>query len=324
MTLEGYYTSTIGSFPLTDSEENRRRCLEDLITLGIDYPAYPQLTDMCKQFLDDLARQESGITLISGEYRVTGREINIDAEPPGLEPFLWTINYIEKMGLKVKVKAPVTGPFTLASCILVGKGESLLERAIANISYVEDLAEIISKSCRIISKKAEMISIDEPILSVIVGLRVLFKYGEEKIKEVLNSVRESCGSILTGVHICGKISPKLASILLETNLDFISHEFYDTPANMRVYSPENIRRSGKMLSVGCLSSKKPVIESVDEILRVIRKFRDFGNCLIFTPDCGFRNLVVDGSREKGYNIAVEKLKNMVLAVAKLREEATVL
>jgi len=318
LALKGYYTSTIGSFPLTDSEENRRRCLEDLIALGIDYPAYPQLTDMGKQFLDDLVKQDCGITLSMGEYRAARKNINVDVEPPGIEPFLWTVNYLEKKGLKAKIKAPVTGPFTLASYIVVGEERDLLNRAVADISLIEQIAEIISKSCKVISKKAEMISIDEPILSLIVGLRVIFNYGEEKIKGILNIIRESCGNVLTGVHICGKISRKLANILLETNLNFLSHEFHDTPTNIRVYSPEEVKRSGKILSVGCLSSKKPIVESVDEILRVIRKFKEFGDCIIFTPDCGFGNLIVDGSREKGYNIAIEKLRNMTLAVAKFR------
>lgn len=318
MALKGYYTSTIGSFPLIDSEENRRRCLEDLIALKIDYPAYPQLTDMGKQFLDDLVKQNCGITLSMGEYRVTRKDINVDVEPPGIEPFLWTVNYMEKKGLKAKIKAPVTGPFTLASYMVVGEERDLLNRAVADISLIEQIAEIISKSCKVISKKAEMISIDEPILSLIVGLRVIFNYGEEKIKGVLNAIRESCGNVLTGVHICGKISRKLANILLETNLNFLSHEFYDTPNNIRVYSPKDVRRSGKILSVGCLSSKKPIVESVDEILGVMRKFKDFGDCIIFTPDCGFGNLIVNGSRERGYNIAIEKLRNMTLAVARFR------
>ncbi|MEM2727920.1 MAG: hypothetical protein QXF59_02460, partial [Candidatus Bathyarchaeia archaeon] len=126
MVLKECYTSTIGSFPLIDTEDNRRRCLEDLIKLGIDYPAYPQLTDMGKQFLDDLASQDCGIISYQGEYKVTRREINVDVRPPGLEIFLWTINYIERMGLRVKIKSPVTGPFTLAYYIIVGEGRGLL------------------------------------------------------------------------------------------------------------------------------------------------------------------------------------------------------
>lgn len=318
--LREYYTSTIGSFPLIDTEDNRKRCLEDLIALGIDYPAYPQLTDMGRQFLDELASQDSGIIPYRGEYKIAGREISVDVKPPGLEPFLWTINYIEKKGLKIKIKAPVTGPFTLASYIIIDDDGSMFNRAIANIAFVEQIAQIVSNICSLISRKAEMISIDEPILSVIVGSRVMFRYGEGEIKRILNTIREKCGDVLAGIHVCGRISPKLASILLETDLDFLSHEFHDTPDNIRVYSPESIRKSGKILSIGCLSSRHPVVESVDEILSVARKFKDYGERLIFTPDCGFRNLIINGSREKGYEVALGKLRNMVLAVSNLREE----
>ncbi|MEM1515369.1 MAG: hypothetical protein QXH24_04895 [Candidatus Bathyarchaeia archaeon] len=317
--LKGYYTSTIGSFPLTDTEDNRRRCLKDLIALRIDYPAYPQLTDMGKQFLDDLASQNSGISFYQGEYKITKKEINVDVKPPGLEPFLWTVNYIEKRGLGVKIKAPVTGPFTLASYIMVSDRRSLADRAIGDINLIEQIAQIISKTCNIISKKAEMISIDEPILSIIVGLRVIFKYSENEIKKVLDFIRNNCGNTLTGIHVCGRISPKLANILLGTELDFLSHEFYDTPANMRVYSPNDIKKSGKILSVGCLSTRKPNVESVEEIAEFMRKFKGFGDCLIFTPDCGFRNLIIDNSSEKGYYVAMKKLRNMVKAAIKLKE-----
>ncbi|MBS7605144.1 MAG: hypothetical protein QXR84_03270 [Candidatus Bathyarchaeia archaeon] len=318
--LREYYTSTIGSFPLIDTEDNRKRCLEDLIALGIDYPAYPQLTDMGRQFLDELASQDSGIIPYRGEYKIAGREISVDVKPPGLEPFLWTINYIERRGLKIKIKAPVTGPFTLASYIIIDDDGSMFNRAIANIAFVEQIAQIVSNMCSLISRKAEMISIDEPILSVIVGSRVMFRYGEGEIKRILNTIREKCGDVLAGIHVCGRISPKLASILLETDLDFLSHEFHDTPDNIRVYSPESIRKSGKILSIGCLSSRYPVVESVDEILSVARKFKEYGERLIFTPDCGFRNLIINGSREKGYEVALGKLRNMVLAVSNLRKE----
>jgi methionine synthase II (cobalamin-independent) len=88
---------------------------------------------------------------------------------------------------------------------------------------------------------------------------------------------------------------------------------------MKVYNPKNLRDSGKILSVGCVSSRNPRIESVGEILELMEMFRDYGDCLIFTPDCGFRNLIVDGSREKGYEVAVNKLRNMVEAIKIFRE-----
>jgi len=313
--MEGFYTSTIGSFPLENSEANRERCIRDLITLGIDFPTYPQLTDMGKQFLDDLTRQDCGIIVEKGRYKLADRKIRMTVQPPGLDPFLWAIKYVKDRGLKVKIKAAITGPFTLSSYIEIRKGVSPFNTALSKIEFVEQIAHIISESCRVASRDASMISIDEPILGVIVGMRIPFKYAEEDIARIFNDLRESCGNVLTGTHICGRISPKLANILLKTNLDFLSHEFYDSPENIRIYDPNTLKRNGKILSVGCVSSKNPRIESPQEILDLMMKFKNYGECLIFTPDCGFRNLIVNGSREKGYEIAIEKLKNMVKAVA---------
>ncbi|HDO21137.1 MAG TPA: hypothetical protein ENG81_06485 [Candidatus Bathyarchaeota archaeon] len=313
--MEGFYTSTIGSFPLEDSEANRERCIRDLITLGIDFPTYPQLTDMGKQFLDDLIRQDCGIIVEKGRYKLADRKIRMTVQPPGLDPFLWAIKYVKDRGLKVKIKAAITGPFTLSSYIEIRKGVSPFNTALSKIELIEQFAHIISESCRVASRDAGMISIDEPILGVIVWMRIPFKYAEEDIVRIFNDLRESCGNVLTGTHICGRISPKLANILLKTNLDFLSHEFYDSPENIRIYDPNALKRNGKILSVGCVSSKNPRIESPQEILDLMMKFKNYGECLIFTPDCGFRNLIVNGSREKGYEIAIKKLKNMVKAVA---------
>jgi len=319
MKLIGFYTSTIGSFPLEDSEENRERCIKDLIDLGIDFPVYPQLKDMGRQFLEDLVKQNCGITVKNGRYYLNGSKISLDVQPPGLEPFTWTIKYLKKRGLKVKVKAAITGPFTLSSYIEVDRGAFPFNTAISKIEVVNQIARILAESCKIVSRDASMISIDEPILSVIVGRRIPFKYEEESIIKTLDFLRESCGEVLTGIHVCGRISPKLSNLLLKTNLDFLSHEFHDTPENREVYDPRDLKSGGKILSVGCVSSKNPRVESVQEILSLMNRFKDYDECIIFTPDCGFRNLIVDGSREKGYETAIKKLRNMVAATIKFRK-----
>ncbi|MEM2938760.1 MAG: hypothetical protein QXU95_00590, partial [Candidatus Bathyarchaeia archaeon] len=296
-------------------------CLKDLIKLGIDFPVYPQLTDMGKQFLDDLVKQNCGITVKSGRYALSGREIGLSVQPPGLEPFQWTMKYLKEKDLKVNVKAAITGPFTLASYIEIGLGTAPFNTAISNIKLIDYLAHIISESCSVASKEASMISIDEPILSVIVGKKIPFKYGEEDIIRIFNALREKCGEIPVGIHVCGKISPKLAGILLKTNMDFLSHEFHDTPENLEVFSPKYLKEGEKILSVGCISSKNPYVESTQEILDLMNKFRSYGDCLIFTPDCGFRNLIIKGSKEKGYEVAIRKLRNMVEATMKFKEIA---
>ncbi|MBS7624293.1 MAG: uroporphyrinogen decarboxylase family protein [Candidatus Bathyarchaeia archaeon] len=317
MKLRGYYTSTIGSFPLEDTEENRGRCIRDLIALGINFPAYPQLSDMGRQFLDDLVAQNCGIIYENGRYKLADKRISVNVEPPGLKPLLWTVRYLRERGLKANIKAAITGPFTLASYIEVGRGTALLGTALSDIRLVEQIAQIVANVCSEASKVSAMISIDEPVLGVIVGVRTAFKYAESDIIRTFDDLKSTCGGKPTGIHVCGRISPRLAEILLKTDLDFLSHEFRDSPENMRVYDPRSLRDHGKILSVGCVSSKNPRVESVNEILEFMMKFKGYGDCLIFTPDCGFRNLIVEGSREKGYDVAIMKLKNMVEAASRL-------
>ena len=165
---------------------------------------------------------------------------------------------------------------------------------------------------------AGLVSIDEPVLGVMVGAHMPFGIREEDIIDVYNTFKKACGGKAVGTHICGRIFPLLAKTLLGTELDFISHEFFDSPENIKSYVPKEVKKSGKVLSVGCLSSKKPRLESPDEILEVMRKFRIYGDDFIFTPDCGFRPLIVDGSKEKGYVTSIKKLRNMVVAANKFR------
>jgi len=313
--LEGVFTSTIGSFPLDDTVDNRRKCIDDLISVGIDFPAYPQLTDMNKQFLDDLLDQDVGLIFENGEYRMSGEDLQEPRSVPGLDILLWTIQYLEKTGMRrtVSIKAPITGPFTLASCIRRGKGIFPFNTAVSNPRLVRRIADIVMMCCREASRYAEMIAIDEPILSVIVGSRSIFGY-EEDIIRIFNDLREACGERIVGTHICGRISPKLSRLLLKTNLDFLSHEFYDTPKNIEVYQPEELRKNEKILSVGCISASNVHVETIDEILDLMMRFRDYDNCIIFTPDCGFRKLSAQNlSKEEAYAISIKKLKNMVEA-----------
>ncbi|NIM45412.1 MAG: hypothetical protein GTO54_07280, partial [Nitrososphaeria archaeon] len=68
---------------------------------------------------------------------------------------------------------------------------------------------------------------------------------------------------------CGTITPLLAKILLQTELDFLNHEFHDTPKNFELYDPKDVEKSDKMMSIGCVSSRNPRIETAEEILDVM-------------------------------------------------------
>jgi len=319
LSLRGILTSTIGSFPLDDTVSNMKRCVDDLLNIGIDFPAYPQLRDMGEQFLDDLVNQKTGIIIEDGAYKLKDKNIGKEVSPPGLSPLSWTVEYLENLGLKekVQIKAPITGPFTLASYIQTGPGVFPFNTAASNPELVRQIADIVEKCCREASKHAAMISIDEPVLGIIVGSRTTLGHREDDIIEMFNRLKEACGNRTVGTHVCGRISPRLADLLLRTELDFLSHEFYDTPENFQAYSPRKLEESGKILSVGCLSTKNPRVETPNEILKVMKKFRGYGDCLIFTPDCGFRKLLTHNlNKDEAYEISMKKLGNMVEAAKK--------
>jgi len=319
--LFGTFSSVIGSFPLDDFEPNRERCIEDQLKLGLDFPSYPQLTEMGPQFLDELVKHGSGIQSEKTRYKMNLKKIEYQGPPIGLEPFLWTRNYLQKKGLAniVRLKVPITGPFTLASYIEIKPGVFPFNSAVADLNLVKQVADVLTKSCEEASKTASMISIDEPILSVLVGTRIAFGYKEEDIVRIFDSLKKSCKDSIVGTHICGRISPKLADILLETELDYLSHEFCDMPQNIKVYSPKKVKEKEKMLSAGCVSTKNPRIESIDEILKTMKLFKEYKDSVIFTPDCGFRKLLLGNlTKDEAYEISLCKIRNMVEALKKFK------
>ena len=92
--------------------------------------------------------------------------------------------------------------------------------------------------------------------------------------------------------------------MLEIPVDILSHEFKASPQlfdRFRNYS------FSQKICLGSVRSDKPDVESVEEIVRHIRKAIDiFGNKVIqVSPDCGQRLL----PRENAY----EKLRNLVRA-----------
>jgi methionine synthase II (cobalamin-independent) len=316
--IQPFATTVVGSFPLNDSIQNRIRCVEDQIAAGIDFPSFPQLVDMGEQFLDDLVKQKSGIVKKDKRYVLSGKRIYGVNEPPGLELINWAVEYIKSKGLqnKVNLKGCITGPFTLASYVNIGKGSFPFNTALTVKENVSQIADILIESCKALNGKVNLISIDEPILSIIAGSKkiVAYKGEEQDIIEIYERLKKACGHSYVGTHICGRISPTLKKILLNTSLDYLNHEFHDSPSNFEIYSREELEAANKMLAVGCVSSVNSKVETVEEIKQIIGKARRLGENLIFTPDCGFRNLIVNGSKEAGYELSVRKIENMVKAV----------
>mgnify|MGYP001134305861 CR=1 FL=1 len=322
-------TVDVGSLPIVDDFNGNRtnvdRVILDKVSVGLDYPCYPQLPgspsdpmNMGLQFLIPLSRVEPRVRLKGGEAELLSDEIKPPSDPIGVERAEYFATFLRERDLASKVKgtkACVTGPFTVASYL---NRKNLMTCGASKLRIVKAVAEALSRSCRRLSDLGfDLINIDEPFLSIMLGRRVLFDYDERVVVEMLNMLIREVFTI-SAVHVCGKVTPLVRSVLLQTEVDVIDHEFAGCPANLQAYSRDDFERTDKFLAYGSVSSVKPQVETVEEISASLRKaLETFGSRVIVKPDCGFGGMLgIPGA----YEIALKKLENMVKAARTVAAE----
>lgn len=315
-------TADVGSLPILDDFDGDRtnvnRATLDKLSVGLDYPCYPQLPgspsnpmNMGLQFLIPLSKVEPRIQIRGEEVALLSDEIRPPSDPIGVERAEYYVNFLRERELVARVKgvkACVTGPFTLASYL---NRKSLMTCGASKPGVVKALAQVLSRSCRRLSELGfNLINIDEPFLSVMLGRKVLFGYDEGFVVEMLSIlIREISG--ISAVHVCGTVTPLVRKVLLESEADVIDHEFAGTPANLHAYTRDDLERSGKFLAYGCVSSVKPQVETVEEISESLSNaLKVFGPRIIAKPDCGFAGLL---GISDAYRLVLKKLENMVRA-----------
>lgn len=315
-------TTDVGSLPVVDDfggdRKNIDRTILDKVSLGLDYPCYPQLLgssfspmNMGLQFLIPLSKAEPKIQIRDGEAELVSDEINPPADPVGVERAEYFLTFLRQHGLISRVKgtkACVTGPFTLASYL---NRKSLMTCGASKPAVVRALAQVLSRSCKRLSDLGfDIVNVDEPFLSVMLGRKVLFKYDEGFVAEMLDTMIGGISG-LSAIHVCGSVTPLVKKVLLESSVDIIDHEFAGSPSNLRAYARDDLERSGKFLAYGCVSSAKPQVESVEEISHSLRNALEiFGPRVIVKPDCGFAGLL---GIPDAYELVLRKLENMVKA-----------
>jgi len=222
------FLSYVGSFPLRRSYANIMQCTEDVLLIPVDYPNYIQLVDMIDQYLAPMANSGMGLSLESGKYFMKGDTIKFpEAFDNESLRILVELRNKEPYRNNIKgIKACVTGPFTLSSRILLRTRNPGIfgETALSNPSIVESLSNIVAKFAKYYQDLgADCIMIEEPILSVIVGKKILLNQyknnGEyEKAKEVLfRGIRLSPNEWLYhyNLAVLFKISGEMDYALLE-------------------------------------------------------------------------------------------------------------
>jgi methionine synthase II (cobalamin-independent) len=335
---EGLFTTLVGSWPLENTVNNMLKIFNDIIQIGIDYPCYPQLLSMTYQFLSPLSKIVPQLEEIDDKFYLSS-EFNKPKEPIALEYGEFITNYFtERPELKRSIqgtKACITGPFTLAfetilkNDIAKGLKPIIFEepRAVMVDWIVDKFAEVIKQIATAYSEmNIDIISCDEPVLGLLIGKRILFHTEDFIIKTINKAISGIKG--LSSIHVCGRISPYLRDLLLKTNVNILDHEFSTNQENFKVFEKKHFQGTDKLLALGTVESKftpisnkkiEDYVEGVDFIKKFIIKGIDlYGKeNLIIKPDCGFLPLKVFGEKD-GYKIAINKVKNMVLALKELK------
>ena len=319
-------TSHVGSFPLDYAKDLVERILVELHEIGLSVPPYPQMRSFIDIYLEPLAKR--GVLEKRGDFYFAKPESLLEAEPvaepiPEAED---TVSIVRRRGLSFdELRGPVTGVFTLASRVYLEHNieAGLRATALARRGLVEEFfVPYVHRYLEYLSKLGyRVLFIDEPILGVIVGRRrILFGYTEDFIYEVLRSVFRGISASMRGIHVCGRISARLFDILSRSEvLDALNFEFFDTPENLGVVDPKALEENKKVLAPGIASAKKPRVESLDEVVTVLRKVYDKANGLIdlVSADCGFGGLKGVVEPGEALRISIGKLRRVVEAVAML-------
>ncbi|MDH7517499.1 MAG: uroporphyrinogen decarboxylase family protein [Candidatus Thermoplasmatota archaeon] len=292
--MEKIKTSVVGSYPVKidtmdimmnyfNQKENKtwnkyiKNAVDDMNRAGIDILSDGQTRD---PFIQLFARRLKGCR-IRDRVEVIDK-IQYDG-PITVDDQKYVRTIIPKNRM---LKGVITGPFTLSkSCI--------------NIHYKDektmafDFAYALKQEAEKLEKHVDMISIDEPFFS-----NEMPDYGKELIGVITEKIR--CPTIL---HACGDVSEVIPD-LLDMPVDILSHEFKASPHLLNEFREYSF---SKKLCLGSVRSDNQMVESVEEIVKHIRKAVDiFGEKIVqVSPDCGQRLL----PRESAY----EKLRNLVKA-----------
>jgi len=322
-------TFDVGSMPLEDDfDEDKRnvdRAIADKIKTGLDYPCYPQLPgtptkpmNMALQYLKPLSKTNSSIQVSGQEAHLLSDDIKDPNGPVGVERAKYFLTFLRDhpIGRVRGTRACVTGPFTLASYLDL---KNLMTCGASKPNVVRALAGILGKSCKRLSDLGfDLVCVDEPFLSVMLGRKghALYKYDEHFVVEMLDRLLTQL-SCLSAIHVCGRITPMVKTVLLQSRADIVDHEFTLTQENLNAYSREDLERAGKYIAFGCVSSTNPTVESVDEIsARLGKAVTLYGERVLVKPDCGFGGLL--GSPD-AYELVQRKLINMVTAAKTIRQ-----
>ncbi|RLJ00066.1 MAG: methionine synthase [Candidatus Aenigmatarchaeota archaeon] len=294
-------TTVVGSYPVDslNYEDALTRAVTNQIDAGIGIISDGQIrANLIDLFVQDI----EGIELRGNSLkpRIVGDLAY--KYPSTIDDFLKAKKLSEG---KCKLAGIITGPTTISYSIDIAPKFSLTKYNSRNY-LIGELADILHENAKELERAgADLIQIDEPCFSL------LQKGADQKVKfvdRVLEGIK-----VPTKLHVCGNISKIYKSLLNLENANILDHEFSGNHNNLNTYSEEDLISNEKIIGFGCVNTMRETIESIEDIENFIYKgIEHFGKNIIVDPDCGMRLLP--------YEIALGKLKNMVLAAKRVEEK----
>lgn len=336
-------TSVVGSFPLENTPANMTRAFEGELDAGIDVPCYPQLVDMIDFLIAPLAERCPGCFERRGKEWYLRAPFEVPAEPFALEYGQFVQDYMAEhpaaRDAVQGVKACLTGPFTLAGAVILDEELARAERvkpfifqeprAVMVPALLEQFARLMARIGRAYSDMGfDVVTMDEPTLSLITGRRRVFTYTADYAGEVLATALAGV-TTTSSVHVCGRIPPLLKDLLLQSPVDIMDHEFANGD-NLDQFTRAELEAHDKYLAFGVVDTKvghmpgKDAVADYVEPVGRIKKFiaegvsRYGATNLFIKPDCGLGGLLGSFEPAVAYDVAFGKLKNMVQATREIR------
>ncbi len=311
--------TVIGSMPHTDPES---ACAQIARYLK-DIPAWPQLPR--RSFRENMYAQYSqgfpGVVVEEDEKKIY---VDRSREPEALERLYAA--YLENEFVKyaispeyaaglhqflsltdlspLAVKGQVTGPVTWGLTVTddTGKGilyDDFLGDAVPKLLRLK--AAWQEKELRRISKNT-IIFVDEPYMSAFGSVSVMLSRAQ-----VINLLEEVFGGIggLKGVHCCGNTD---WSVLLETSVDIISFDAYNSASSLSLYPAEVkkfLDRGGtvawgivpneedSLARESAASLKDRLEEAMAPFTRQDIRFKQLIAQGLLTPSCGLASLATE-------------------------------
>ncbi|MDG6219824.1 MAG: hypothetical protein QCI38_00055 [Candidatus Thermoplasmatota archaeon] len=194
-----------------------------------------------------------------------------------------------------RLKAVLTGPFTLASACTDEYYRNIREAAFA-------FAIALKEEALAVQPFVDVIQVDEPFFTDNYP-----EYGRELVETITGGLEKE-----TALHVCGDVS-KIFPHLVEFKVDLLEHEFAANPHLLDVVREYDFPQR---LGYGSVRSDSEKVEGVEWIMEHVRKaLAHFPpERLVLCTDCGLRH--------QPREAAFQKLKNMVEARNILLEEKT--